>query len=256
VKLGGQRRVGGGAIAFRPFRLHRAFTLIELLVVIAIIAILASLLLPALSKAKAKAESSTCVSNLKQMAFAVNMYAGDNDDRLPFAWWYNAANDDASKNNFETLLVSYYRNTAFDASKEGRNFTNGVSKCPTRMRENHWRQYKNYPGIGNPWKISYGMNQYVLLRFEPDVTSPKTARISSMQQPSDTFLISDVSYDLNHPAIIKLNRGSDGSYDVGWKDGANYPRGRANILFGDGHIVPLSSARTNGIIMDFKKPTK
>jgi prepilin-type N-terminal cleavage/methylation domain-containing protein len=232
VKFRRQQRAGCGVIASRPFYLHRAFTLIELLVVIAIIAILASLLLPALSKAKAKAESSTCVSNLKEMAFAVNMYAGDNDDRLPFAWWYNAANDDASKNNFETLLVVYYRNTAFDASKEGRNFTNGVSKCPARMRENHWRQYKNYPGFGNPWKISYGMNQYVLLSFEPDVTSPKTARISMMQQPSDTFLISDVSYDLNHPAIIKLGRASDGTYDVGWKHGAHQPRGRANVLFG------------------------
>jgi prepilin-type N-terminal cleavage/methylation domain-containing protein/prepilin-type processing-associated H-X9-DG protein len=231
----------------------RGFTLIELLVVIAIIAILASLLLPALSKAKIKAESSICTSNLKQMAFAVNMYAADNDDRLPFAWWYNASNDDASKNNFETLLVVYYRNTAFDAGKQGRNFTNGVSMCPVRMRENHWRTYKNYPGMGNPWKISYGMNQYVLLSFAPDVTSPKTAKISSMAQPTDTFLISDVSYDLNHPAISSFIRNGDGTYDIGWKHGASHPRGRANILFGDGHIIPRAQRQTNGIIMEFKQ---
>ena len=115
----------------------RGFTLIELLVVIAIIGILASMILPALSKAKGKALRIACVNNLRQMGLALRMWSDDNESRFP--WRLSPANGGSQGE------IEVWKHLALIRSEIS---TPKVFKCPNDSDRDKANDWSATPGLG------------------------------------------------------------------------------------------------------------
>jgi len=204
----------------------KGFTLIELLVVIAIIAILAAMLLPALSKARARAKSATCMNNLKQLGVVILMYTQDWNDILVIA---SAANE------------PWYR--PWD-----RYSTNGVNSfivCPA------WKPYtythENYTYGLRASTGFWGYKSNAL--YEPVKSSgnPLYLYLSYIKNPSFLWLLTDTFlYDpgaSNHGNQFRTLTYSSSSGGGQGKVHFRHPGATANFLFLDGHVEAMTKDR-------------
>ena len=184
-------------------RRRTGFTLIELLVVVAVIGILAGILLPALAKAKEKAQRITCVSNLKQVGLAIQMYADDNEDTLPGPVWAGATAS-YSKSSSQELIWFIAENLGAPIPS-GQTVVADLFVCPGYLRR--------APGLTSmAGRKCYLLNDDVdpnpLNRVPPfgypaaPVLAPlKLSSFDSYTPPSNIYAITDVDKGNINPTV-------------------------------------------------------
>ncbi len=206
----------------------RGFTLIELLVVIAIIAILAAILFPVFSRAKAKAQQTVCLSNMKQQLLGMLMYVQDNDEVWPLLATHGAAPDGepCSQYWYPIAVSPYLRNEVIWA-------------CPTQSAPALNKGLANDPGqVPTDWWYWYPMHQmvnsYVLGGFAGGPTAD-----CEIECPSTTLVALDF-----HAEDVERPFGWGGHSNEAWEPqilATRIHNEGSNITWADGHVKWIKS---------------